>query len=254
MNVALFDCGTRQGETTPGLAEPRSVCTNWLDLAYKLSLGACWNCFQSVEYSFSLFIFLPIVWFHPKSISPGCWHSPGWRTGCWVVYNLLDVYHVPRPGVRWSTEPSEPSRAGFILTETAVHWSLPPLITASVSQSRWREKYIFSMENEQSYYSALLTTNQFLHSVFCLQLDEMLNKMGKMNQACESGCQSSPTSVLWIGAIGGICDSSVCTLSPTPEVTYSHSRPLCISCAAEHFNPVDIDPGCNWTIVTGNNL
>lgn len=38
----------------------------------------------------------------------------------------------------------------------------------------------------------MLTTNQFHYSVFCLQLEEMLDKMSKINRACESGCQSSP--------------------------------------------------------------
>lgn len=70
--------------------------------------------------------------------------------------------------------------------------TLLPLITASVSQSR-RGKICISNAKWAELLLHMLTTNQFHYSVFCLQLEEMLDKMSKINQACQSGCQNSPT-------------------------------------------------------------
>lgn len=112
-----------------------------------------------------------------------------------MLHAPLRVYDIPRVSVRWSTESfsariNDTSSACASSQKAAAHWSLLlPLITASVSHSR--RGGIFNAK-----WAALLlhmlTTNQFHYSVFCLQLEEMLDKMSKINRACESGCQSSP--------------------------------------------------------------
>lgn len=223
MNVALFDCRTCRRKTTLRLEEPWSVCINRLvNRSYKVSFGDTEIAFRVWSHSVFLFFFrFSSYGFIISLVSFQLLSTASCGGACLVVHASLEVCDIPLLSVRWSTEPSSvrisvTSWAVFILTMAVVHWSLLPLITASVFQSRWREKYIFSMQNEESYYSTLLTTNQFHYSVFCLQLEEMLNRMSNITQACESGCQSFSADILWIGVKASICDSFVCTLPPTP--------------------------------------
>lgn len=70
--------------------------------------------------------------------------------------------------------------------------TLLPLIIASVSQCEGEKICIFNTKWAELLLHRL-TTNQFHYSVFCLELEDTLDKMNKINRACESGCQCSPT-------------------------------------------------------------
>lgn len=69
--------------------------------------------------------------------------------------------------------------------------TLLPLIIASVSQCEGGKICIFNTKWAELLLHQL-TTNQFHYSVFCLELEDTFDKMNKINQACESGCQCSP--------------------------------------------------------------
>lgn len=116
-----------------------------------------------------------------------------------MSHALLRVYDIPRLSVRWSTESfstriNDTSSVCASSQKAAAHWSLLlPLITASVSHSRGEGVGICIFDAKWAeLLLRMLTTNQFHYSVFCLQLEEMLDKMSKINRACGSGCQSSP--------------------------------------------------------------
>lgn len=143
-----------------------------------------------VSQFFFHFIFGP--WFHHTSISfqsVAINPVPGLEVGWCTLHR--------RCNINPNSVSGDPLNHGYslgviLLTKGAAHWSLCSLSSLHQSFKAEGEKICIFNAKWAELLLRTLTTNQFHYSVFCLQLEEMLDKMSKIKRACESGCQSSP--------------------------------------------------------------